>query len=53
MAAHAFNTSTLGHKQADLCEFEASLKYSASSRTDNTATQRNSVFFFKVNFIKL
>lgn len=38
---HEFNLSTLGSKsQVDLCEFEASLAYSASSRTART-TQRN------------
>ena len=30
-------------KQADLCEFEASLVYRASSRTVKTDTQRNPV----------
>lgn len=40
---HEFNLSTLGSKsQVDLCEFEASLAYSASSRTART-TQRNPV----------
>jgi hypothetical protein len=38
MVAHTFNTST----QVDLCEFETSLLYRASSRTAR-ATQRNPV----------
>ena len=40
MVAHAFNLGR--QKQADLCEFEASLDYRASSRTAR-ATQRNPV----------
>ena len=38
--AHALNPSTLEAEAGDLCEFEASLVYKASSRTAR-ATQRN------------
>ena len=42
MVGHAFNPSIGRQRQADLCEFEASLVYRASSRTAR-ATQRNPV----------
>ena len=40
VGAHAFKSSTLRQRQADLCEFEASLVYRGSSRTAR-ATLRN------------
>jgi hypothetical protein len=40
MVASAFNPSTGRQRQADLCEFEASLVYIVSSRTAR-AIQRN------------
>jgi hypothetical protein len=52
VVAHAFNPSTWGwgwrQRQEDLCEFEASLVYRASSRTAR-ATQRISVSKTKQN----
>ena len=41
MVAHSFNQEA--ERQANLCEFEASLVYRASSRTASTVTQRNLV----------
>ena len=43
VVAHAFNPSNWRQRQADLCEFEASLGYRVSSRTAMAVTQRNSV----------
>ena len=40
VVAHAFNSSTWGQRQADLCEFKPSLIYRASCRTAR-ATQRD------------
>jgi hypothetical protein len=37
---HTFNSSTWEQRQADLCEFKASLVYRENSRTTR-ATQRN------------
>jgi hypothetical protein len=42
VAAHTFNPCIGRQRQADICEFEASLVYRASSRTAK-ATQRNPV----------
>ena len=41
--AHAFNPSYWRQRQADLCEFEASLVYRVSSRTARAVSQRNPV----------
>ena len=38
--AHTFSPST---HEADLCEFEASMAYTASASTGSKATQRNPV----------
>ena len=41
VVAHAFNIPALGRqRQADLCEFETSLIYRASSRTHSKATEK-------------
>ena len=40
VVAHAFNPALRRQRQEDLCEFEASLYYRASSRTAR-ATQKN------------
>ena len=40
VVAHTFNSSTQGQKQADLCEFEASLAYRVSSRTGSKVTEK-------------
>ena len=40
VVAHTFNPSTWRQRQADLCEFEASLVYRASSRTGSKATEK-------------
>ena len=42
VVVHAFNPTLRRQRQAELCEFEASLVYRASSRTART-TQRNPV----------
>ena len=39
--AHAFHPSTQEAEAGDLCEFEASMVYKASSRTGSKTTQRN------------
>ena len=41
--AHVLNPSILEAEAGDLCEFEASLVYKASSRTAKTVLQRNPV----------
>jgi hypothetical protein len=47
VVAHAFNPNT--RKQADLCEFEASLLYRASSSRAVAVIQRNLVSTNKAN----
>ena len=42
VVAHTFNPTLGRQRQVDLCEFEANLVYSASSRTAK-ATQKNPV----------
>ena len=41
VVACTFNPSTQEAGQVDLCEFEASLVYRVSSRTDRAVSQRN------------
>ena len=41
--AHTFNPSNLKQRQADPCEFKASLGYRAGSRTAKAVAQRNPV----------
>ena len=48
--AHTFNRALRRQKQADLCEFEASLIYRVSSRTARVVTQRNSALRKISNF---
>ena len=38
--AHVFNARTWEAEETDLCEFKASLVYSASSRTGSKATEK-------------
>ena len=49
VVVHVFISSIWEEKQANLCEFEASLVYRASSRTARVVTQRNSVSKKKKN----
>ena len=44
VVAHACNPSTLGGRDRQISEFEASLVYRMSSRTPARATQRNPVW---------
>ena len=51
VVVHAFNPSTQETEAVNLCEFETSLVYRASSRTART-TQRNPVLKFILNKIE-
>ena len=43
VVVHAYNPSAPEQRQADLCEFKATLVYRVSSRTARAVTQRNPI----------